>query len=426
MSKNKSRDELDSKRRSLWFSSIPLKAGFSNLSSQVYVIVFLGFLLSLGGNISYSYLAMFLAGKTQTGGLEFDPSIVGLMLTIGGLARTLTLPLAGHLCDRFGRRKLMLSSLISQIMLTLGFAYAHSYAEFLLLYVALSIMSAFYSPAYSAMVADLVEPEKREQVYGLSYMIGNVGWMVGYPIGGLIASVSGFSPLFLYCAAFTAAATGGFALLVKESKPSIYVESSHIARASIFKDRTFLLFCLMFFLTNFVYVQFYNLLSVYTEHIGFEPYVFGTLSSIAGAMVVTLQIPIRQGTVRIGPTKAFIVAQTLFALGFVFFMFASNFAQFVVAIAVLTLGEIMFYPATSAFAVNLAPVEMRGKYIAVSSLFSGIGGSMASVVLFSLYGMLADKSMVWGICGLLGFAFLPGYWLLFKVAHTESARKLRK
>jgi MFS family permease len=421
MSKNKSRDELDRRRRSLWFSSIPLKAGFSNLSFQVYAIVFLGFLLSLGGNIAYSYLAMFLAGKAQTGGLAFDPSIVGLMLTIGGLAGTLTLPFAGHLCDRFGRRKLMLSSLIPRIVLTLGFAYAHSYAEFLLLYMALSIMSAFYSPAYSAMIADLVEPEKREQVYGLSYMIGNVGWMVGYPIGGLIASMSGYSPLFIYCAAFTSAAAGGFALLIKESKPGICTKSSHVV-ASIFKDRTFLLFCLMFFLTNFVYVQFYNLLSVYTEHLGFEPYVFGILSSIAGAMVVVLQIPIRQGTVRIGPTKAFIVAQMLFALGFVFFMFASNFAQFVVAIAVLTLGEIMFYPATSAFAVNLAPVEMRGEYIAVSSLFSGIGGSTASVTLFSLYGILADKSMVWGICGLLGFAFLPGYWLLFKVAHAESPK----
>jgi MFS family permease len=181
----------------------------------------------------------------------------------------------------------------------------------------------------------------------------------------------------------------------------------------------------MFFLTNFVYLQFYNLLSVYTGHMGFEPYVFGTLSSMAGAMVVTLQIPIRKGTVRIGPTKAFIVAQTLFAFGFVFFMFASNFAQFAVAIAVLTLGEITFYPATAAFAANLAPVEMRGKYIALTALFSGIGGSTASVTLFSLYGMLADKSMVWGICGLLAFAFLPGYWLLFKVAHAESARKLR-
>ena len=424
MSKNKSRDELDLRRRSHWFSKISLKTGFSGLSSQVYVIVFLGFLLSLGGNIAFSYLAMFLAGKTQTGGLAFHPSIVGLMLTIGGLASTLTLPLAGHLCDRFGRRKLMLSSLIPQIALILGFAYAHSYSEFLLLYVALSIIAAFYSPAYSAMIADLVEPEKREQVYGLSYMIGNAGWMVGIPIGGLIASASGFSPLFFYCAAFTAAAAVGFALLIKESKPNICTKSSHIA-ASIFKDRTFLLFCVMFFSTSFVYMQFYNLLSVYTEHMGFAPYVFGNLASIAGAIVVTLQIPIRQGTVRMGPTKSFMVAQTFFASGFVFFMFASNFAQFVVAIAVLTLGEIMFYPATSGFAANLAPVEMRGEYLALTALFSGIGGSTASVALFSLYGMLADKSMVWGICGLLGFAFLPGYWLLYKVARTESAGKLR-
>jgi MFS family permease len=396
------------------------KAGLSGLSSQVYILVFLGFLYSLGRNIAFSYLAMFLAGKTLNGGLAFDPSLVGLMLTIGGLANTFALPSAGHLCDRFGRKRIMLFSLVPQVALTLGFAYVRAYAEFLLLYTALAVVMALYQPAHSAMIADLVEPEKREHAYGLDYMIGNVGFMVGVPIGGLIASTSGFSVLYFYCAVLVGAAAAGVSLLITESKPEQGCSAPSYDFASVFRDKVFILFCLMMFFTNFLYAQFYSLLSVYTGFLGFEPYVFGTLSSIAGAMVVTLQIPIRLSTVRIGPAKAFIIAQTLFAAGFTCFMFASNFTEFLACIAVLTIGEITFYPASSAFAANVAPADMLGRYLAVMGLFSGIGASTASVAVFSIYGMLANKATVWGIWGALGFAVLPGYFLLSKITKDHK------
>jgi len=414
--------EVLNRRRKLWFSRLSSKAGFSGLSSQVYILVFLGFLFSLGRNIAFPYLAMFLAGKTQNGGLGFDSSLVGLMLMTGGFASTFALPFTGSLCDRFGRKIMMMSSLIPQILLTIGFAYVHTYLEFLLLYATLGIVMAFFDPAYGAMIADLVQPEKREQVYGLSYMVGNVGFMAGLPIGGLIASMSGYSVLYFYAAIFVSAAAAGLGLLIRESKP---LEVAKVKVSSdvtpIFRDRIFILFCFMGALTIVVYSQLYSLLSVYTEYLGFEPYVFGFLSSIAGAMVVTLQIPIRLGTVRMGPTKAFIIAQTLFGAGFIYFMFAANFSQLLVAIAVLTIGEIIFFPASSAFVANLAPAGMRGRYLALMGLFFGIGGSTASLTIFSIYGLLANKSLVWGIWGTLGFAILPGYLILFKMAKRNKS-----
>ena len=419
--KDESRETFKRKRK-LWFLRLSSKAGFSGLSSQVYVLVFLGFLFSLGRNIAFPYLAMFLSGKTQNGGLGFDSSLVGLVLMTGGFASTFALLFTGSLCDRFGRKVMMMSSLIPQILLTFGFAYVHAYLEFLLLYATLGIVMAFFDPAYGAMIADLVQPEKREQVYGLSYMVGNVGFMAGLPIGGLIASMSGYSVLYFYAAIFVSAAAAGLGLLIRESKP---LEVTKVKVSSdvtpIFRDRIFILFCFMGALTIVVYSQLYSLLSVYTEYLGFEPYVFGFLSSIAGAMVVTLQIPIRWGTVRIGPTKAFIIAQTLFGAGFIYFMFAANFSQFLVAIAVLTIGEIIFFPASSAFVANLAPAAMRGRYLALTGLFFGIGGSTASLTIFSIYGLLANKSLIWGIWGTLGFAILPGYLMLFKMAKRNRS-----
>jgi MFS family permease len=391
----------------------------------VYILVCLGFLFSLGRSIAFPYLAMFLAGKTQNGGLGFDSSLVGLILMIGGFASTFALPFTGSLCDKFGRKIMMISSLIPQILLTIGFAYVHAFLDFLLLYATLGIVMALFDPAYGAMLADLVQPEKREQVYGLNYMVGNVGFMAGLPIGGLIATSSGYSVLYFYAAIFVSAATIGLGLLIRESKPLQVAKVKVFSDVTpIFRDRIFILFCFMGALTIVVYSPSYSLLSVYTEYLGFEPYVFGFLSSIAGAIVVALQIPIRLGTVRIGPTKAFIIAQTLFGAGFICFMVATSFPQLLVAIAVLTIGEIIFFPASSAFVANLAPAAMRGRYLALMGLFFGIGGSTTSLTIFSIYGLLAKKSLIWGIWGTLGFAILPGYLMLFKM--TKRNRSIPK
>lgn len=210
-------------------------------------------------------------------------------------------------------------------------------------------------------------------------------------------------------------------ILIEESLPQAERASS-IALAQlggVFKDRLFILFCFAGALTNVVYSQLYGLLSVYTEYAGLPPYVFGILFSVNGAMVVTLQIPIRKAAVKIGSTKAFVVAQLLYAVGFTYFLVSRDFSQFLTGVVVLTLGEITYAPAASAFVANLSPIDMRGRYMALSGLFFGVGGSVGSLVGFRLYDVLLNKELIWGILGAVGFATLPGYIYLIK-AHKRA------
>jgi len=401
---------------SQWFLRASSKIGLAGLSLQIHVLLILGFVFSLGRNIAFPYLAMFLAGTRQNGGLGFDSSLVGFMIMIGGLTYTFSLLVTGNLCDRFGRKRMMVASMILQAILTAGFAYVNSYVEFLLLYAATGVLGSFYDPAQSAMIADLVQPERREEVYGLSYMISNIGTMAGPPIGGIVASTSGYPILYVYAAVFATMAAAGLAVLIKESyRPAEVNKVSFSQFAGIFKDKIFILFCFMGAMTNLIYTQLYGLLSVYTQYLGFEPYVFGTFFAVNGTMVVMLQIPIRRGATKIGATKAFIIAQLLYAAGFTSFMFATDFYQFLTGIIVLTLGEITFVPASSGFVANLAPADKRGRYMAILGLFFGIGGSAGSQIAFTLFGSLADKKITWGILGLIGFATVLGYGFLLKM-----------
>jgi MFS family permease len=382
----------------------------------------LGLVFSLGRNIAFPYLAMFLTESKLNGGLQFDPSLIGFMIMIGSLANTFALLATGNLCDRFGRKRMLTFSMIIMAALTACFAFVVNYAEFLLLYAVTGVIGAFFDPAQSAMIADLVDPERREEVYGLSYMIANMGTMAGPLIGGFIASTNGYPILFVYAAVFAVVAAGGLALSLKESYTPEEGSKVSVAQfAGIFRDRIFVFFCLLGALTNLVYSQLYGMLSVYTQYIGFEPYVFGVFFSVNGAMVVALQIPIRKGTMKIGAVRAFAVAQLLYAVGFTYFMFASSFLQFLIGVIVLTLGEITFVPASSGFVANLAPADMRGRYMAILGLFFGIGGAAGSQIAFSLFGTLTEKRFTWGVLGLIGFATLVGYALLSRTANRNKA-----
>jgi MFS family permease len=267
-----------------------------------------------------------------------------------------------------------------------------------------------------------VQAERREEVYGLAYMIGNIGALAGPPIGGVIAATIGYQPLFIYAAAATAIVATITILRIKESycpKKNTFALGQFF---EIFRSRVFMLYCVSGALTSFVYSQLYGSLSVYMQkYMGLEPYLYGLLFSFNGAMVVVLQIPIRKAAVRIGPTKAFLIAQTLYAVGFGYFMFATNFLGFLIGAFVLTLGEITFVPASSGFVANEAPLDKRGRYMALSSLFFGIGAAVGAQITFALLDFLPDKRLTWGILGIVGFATLIGYALLHKMTNQRNS-----
>ena len=396
------------------------KIGITGLPAQIQNLLGFGFVFSLGRNIAYPYLAMYLTGARGAGGLEFDPSFIGFMIMIGTLANTFAYLITGNLCDRFGRKRMMIFALTAGSALTALYAFVNSYTEFLLLYAVTGIVLAFYDPAQGAMIADLVRPEKCEEVYGLSYMIGNIGTMIGPLVGGFVASTKGYPVLFIIAAIFGLIAAAGFVLFIQESYTPENAQNFNLSQfAAIFRDRVFILFCFTGAFTSLLYSQLYGLLSVYTLYLGFEPYIFGIFFAINGTLVVALQIPIRLAAVKIGPTKAFIIAQLLYAAGFTSFMFAKVFIQFLIGVIVLTLGEITYVPASSGFVANLAPSDKRGRYMATIGLFFGTGSAAGSQIAFTLFGSLTNKSLTWGILGIIGFSTLIGYALLHRTVNQR-------
>src|SRR5215831_14304615 len=104
-------------------------------------------------------------------------------------------PVIGGLSDRFGRRAILLSS-----MLALGIDYCVMGFSRTIMWLFVGrfisgIAGATYAPAY-ALIADISPPEKRAQNFGIVGAAFGAGFVIGPSLGGVLAAWGPRVPFF--------------------------------------------------------------------------------------------------------------------------------------------------------------------------------------------------------------------------------------
>jgi MFS family permease len=100
-----------------------------------------------------------------------------------------------------------------------------------------------------------------------------------------------------------------------------------------------------------------------------------------------------------------------YMIGFSMFGFVSVFWLFILAIVIITIGEMIIMPTTSALAANFAPAEMRGRYMAVF----GLTWMIPATVSPSAAGVILDNynpNLLWYIGGGLCLVSTLSYYVL--------------
>jgi MFS family permease len=101
----------------------------------------------------------------------------------------------------------------------------------------------------------------------------------------------------------------------------------------------------------------------------------------------------------------------LYMIGFSMYGFVAAYWLFVVAIIIITFGEMIVVPISQALAARFAPEDMRGRYMA----FFDLGWSIPGAIGPAAAGLILDNfnpNWVWYACGLVaGIAVLGFLWL---------------
>ncbi len=145
------------------------------------------------------------------GDLAATSRYYGLWIALYGIMQFLFAPLIGAVSDRFGRRPVLLVSLLGSALDYLLLAYAPTLGWLFVGRVVSGITGANISAA-SAYVADLTPPEKRAQSFGLLAAAAGLGFVLGPALGGLLSTIHLRAPCF--AAAALTFANFGFGLFV--------------------------------------------------------------------------------------------------------------------------------------------------------------------------------------------------------------------
>jgi MFS family permease len=283
----------------------------------------------------------------------------------------------------------------------------------LILAAAFGASNAAYRIGANAMVADLVEPERRVDAYALIRTSANVGVAIGPAVGGFIAVVS-------YALAFYLAAGAHLVFLVLtvfligetlQAQPADQIRGP-ASYAPVLRDRPFMAFVGMLILGSMPAPMTFMLLPVYLkESFGIPENMYGFLVTNNAIMVVTMQYAITRLSRRYRPLPVMALGALLYGVGTGSIALGRTFPAFLVSMIVLTFGEMLIFPTATALTANLAPPDMRARYMGVFSLSWGIGSGIGPMI----GGLLSDNiapvaiwygTLAMGLAGALGFLWL--------------------
>ncbi len=161
-----------------------------------------------------------------------------------------------------------------------------------------------------------------------------------------------------------------------------------------------------------VYMQINTTLSVYLRDVhGTLPQGFGHIMSLNAAMVVLFQFWVTRRVKNHHQLSAMVVGNLLYAVGFVMYGLTNMYWEFLSAMVIITVGEMVIAPIVQTLIANIAPEDMRGRYMAAYHLGWGIAASVGPLTA----GIIIDDynpNWVWYASGIICSMVALGYFIL--------------
>ena len=398
-----------------------LRIIWNTYPSQFWLLFWGQLLITFGASMIWPFLMIYVSEQ-----LDLSLTTVASLMTINAVMSLVASFIGGPIIDRVGRKWVMVISLAVTGLSFLLMVPANTLMAFALLMGMRGAFRPLFQVGADAMLADLVVPEQRADAYSLLRMIKNVGVALGPAIGGFIATNS--YSLAFYIAAFCLITYSLImALFAKETLPD-QVESKNKedepfgGYGQILQDKLFVSFALAFTLTQVCATLIWVLLGVYAkQNYQIPENQFGLIATTNAVLVVALQFPVTQVTKRRETLRVMAVGTSLYALGVGSIAVGSGFWGFWLSMVIMTFGELILIPTATTFTANLAPPDMRGRYMSVYNLTWGLAAGVGPL----LGGFLNDAvgpRAIWLGGGLIGLLSVAAFaWLAYRYPQPNLA-----
>jgi MFS family permease len=154
------------------------------------------------------------------------------------------------------------------------------------------------------------------------------------------------------------------------------------------------------------------LMAIYTKtNYGIPENLYGWIPTTNALMCVFIQYPVTSVSRRYPPLPVLTVGMLIYAIGTGSVALMSGFWGFWLSMVILTMGELTLVPTASKYVADLAPADLRGRYMSMHWLGWGVARTLAPIIGGYLNDNIAPQA-IWigglliGLTSTLGLFFL--------------------
>ena len=371
---------------------------FGGLSHAAWMLSLIMF-INRSGAMVIPFLGVYL-----TGVLGYTLKEAGAILSIYGLGSVCGSFLGGWLTDRVGHFKVQFFSLTIGGSLYFMFLHLRQFEHMAAAVFILSLVNDTLRPANASSVASYAKPENVTRAFSLNRMALNLGFSIGPALGGLLAAIS-YNWLFIADGATCIMAGLFFFLYFRNKqghrprrKSETNSEPSNMVR-SPYRDGLYLIFVLINCGFAIVFFQFLSTLPIYYRDVYTLPEQgIGMLLGFNGLLVFALEM-IMVYLLGNRIKKSLLIPSGILLLGFSFVLLnaAHHVAILYVAMALLSIAEILVMPFMTTITVERSNEQNRGSYMGLYTISYAAAHVIAPYLGTTIASKYSFDTLWWGL-----------------------------
>jgi MFS transporter, DHA1 family, tetracycline resistance protein len=340
------------------------------------LIIFLTIFVNL---IGFGIIIPLLPFYAQTFGAP--PLVIGLLFAIFSLCQLIAAPALGDLSDRYGRRPVLIFSLLGTVVSFVMLALAHTLTMLFLARIVDGLSGGNISTA-RAYVADVTEPKDRARAYGLIGAAFGLGFILGPALSGVLSKVSYTAPIWA-AAALTLVATAMAWLWLPETVHRAQAGTGNPFRylPELLRRPLLRQVLVIDFVYWFAFAIFQTTFALFAAiRFGFDAPRTGYFFAAFGVLGAVVQGGfIRPVVRRLGDRSTFMLGLSLAAVGLVAAALTHSVAMFAVTLVPLALGIGFGHPTVSSMVSRAGRGDEQGRVQGAASAVESLGRTLGPV-----------------------------------------------
>jgi len=338
---------------------------FKGLSKEVWWLSLIT-LINRAGTMVIPFLSIYLIES-----LEFTLKDVGSIMAAFGLGSVLGSWLGGKLTDKIGYYKVMVFSLASTGFLFIGLQELTTFNSLCLGIFILMTIADMFRPAMFVALSTYSKPENKTRSVTLIRLAINLGFSAGPALGGIIITTISYNGLFWVDGITCILATILLMKVLNPKKTRVQDDIKTKNPESAYGDKAFIIFLLAMVLFGVVFLQYFSTMPIYyrESHLLSE-FQIGLLLGANGFLIFLLEMPLIKWLENSKYTKTSLILFGAFLTGLSFLILnvTSWSGVLIAGMFLMTIGEMIAFPFSNAFALDRAKKGNQGEYMALYSI----------------------------------------------------------